>query len=326
MKLTGNGYQRIQIEFTELPRMQIQRNLSRMVIEYQRTGEPDFRILDTIPFFRFFFSDYVTQPRLEQNVSYSARVAAFYRNGVVQRGNAVSFVSPVVRGKILQRIPLPQPRPGTTYYGRPDDYCFRQGQLYVMEGENLVTIDPHTGSEVIVKDDLWTPRRLYFSRMGIHRDTLLLLEHDFNYHSVVRLYWYNIQNFQLLRSAELGLPGEGNPGDICYNGRLIYLLWWYYSGRPQIFELDGVTGAVHRPTERKPISFRGLVLSNDELWAAFSVHFDNRIQRIDPLSTEVYEEHQNPVFNAWDVAWDGTNFWVYDYETQTFAKLELEGM
>jgi hypothetical protein len=54
--------------------------------------------------------------------------------------------------------------------------------------------------------------------------------------------------------------------------------------------------------------------------------FDNRISALDPSTFTTVQENHNPVFETAGLAWDGVNFWILDYETQTFAKLKLEGM
>jgi hypothetical protein len=56
------------------------------------------------------------------------------------------------------------------------------------------------------------------------------------------------------------------------------------------------------------------------------VDYDSRITSIDPVTMNTVKENRNPIFRSTGLTWDGANFWVIDYETQTFAKIKLEGM
>ena len=325
--LIGYGYQRIELELNDLPSMQIHRNLLRLLVEYQRVGEADFRVLDTISVVRFIPQSYLSPPRFEQNVNYSVRMTAQYRNGVTRTGNSASFLSPIVRGKILKRIPLPQPD-ANILYGFPEDFGFRRGELYVLEGRNIVRIDTATGTALVIKNDLGESWGFSSWNMAVLEDTAILAEYIWDRPTEVNVYWFNLNSLDTVKSVKLIIPGEGNPIDVSYDGSWFYLLWLYYAsdGDMQLFKVSTVTGALVESFPRRKGTLGAIALVGTDLWAGSSSHFDNRIRRIDPSTYAALEDHRNPIFSSRDLAWDGAYFWVFDYETQAFAKLQLEGL
>jgi hypothetical protein len=103
--------------------------------------------------------------------------------------------------------------------------------------------------------------------------------------------------------------------------------YWQLSNSQQFATLDTHTGQMlelfHEVSAGTYLS--DVCTDGKEIWGQITDILDNRIVRIDPNSREIREVHRNPVFSPGQLSWDGKNFWVVDLETQTIAKLELEG-
>lgn len=51
-----------------------------------------------------------------------------------------------------------------------------------------------------------------------------------------------------------------------------------------------------------------------------------RISRLDSSGSIAFPQNRNPIYAPKGLTWDGSYFWVYDTGTDTFAKLQLEGL
>lgn len=324
IRVLASGYQRVGVELLEVPSFQIIRNLSSLVIEFQKSGEAQFSPLDTLNILRFVFSSYTSSPRLKQDASYLVRLSAEYKSGEVRKGNAVSVVSPAVRGKILRRIAHPQPIASAFYYS-PSDIAFWQGKLFVLYGPTLVRVDTSSGNWSIVSNNI-VQQFPDYHQMAFWQDTLLLAYQRIHEATTITLSWMNANSLAQYDEAMLTFSTEHYLRDLAFDGSTLFLLVQpRVSTGYQIIQLNAQTGTILKSSESLP-AVHYIAATDGNLWIASNLPFDNRIRQVDPVTFSAQEEHQNPVFSTDHLAWDGANFWVLDYEAQTYTKIRLEGL
>ena len=95
-------------------------------------------------------------------------------------------------------------------------------------------------------------------------------------------------------------------------------------------KLDARTGEVVEAfppfTAEFGVDTENFAFDGSDLWYGTEVSFDNRILRFDTAGGFTAPQHRNPIYRPAGLAWDGTHFWVYEFETNSFAKLQLEGL
>jgi len=324
MSIIGNGYQRVEMLLDEVPSDQIIRNLKALTIEAQKLGETQYTVTDSLFVLRFVLSGYTSSPVLEEGADYLVRFSAEYRSGVVKKGNAVSIHSPEIKGKVLKQIDHPQPVSGVSF-GGPSDFAFWQGKMFVLYWTTLIQIDTSTGNWTVVSNSIVDDSHDRL-QMTFVNDTLVIVSHNIAGDGPMTISWINATNMVLIKEADI-YPGE-RPfiSDLSNDGsELLMFVQHSASIALRFLRADIETGSIISEVPA-PSGMHQIAVSNGNLWLANSYSYDNRIRRVDPITFSVAEEHQNPVFIMYELAWDGTHFWAFDYEMQTYSKLQLEGL
>jgi len=335
ISLTANNYQRVGLSFEQPPRLELERNLVRYIFEVQRIGSPNFVPIDTINLihrFRGFIpSSYVTPAILEQNTSYAIRMVVQYREGIEQRSYEKYFLTPFVRGKILERISWPK----ESYYGHfpPSAFGFGKDNLYMLHDRRLIRIDLSTGETIILINEL-IPNNDRFSSsyrdLPVHENMTILAEHPRSDPDQMKLTLFDLEAVQMIKSVKIPIPENAGFGGraIFYDGSYAWILW-YLEGKPEIAKVNLNTLEVIQTTLLDIgglIDYSDFAFDGSDFWIASNLFFDNRISRLDSSGSIAFPQNRNPIYASKGLAWDGSYFWVYDTGTDTFAKLQLEGL
>ena len=324
MTVINVGYQRVEMELKENPSDQIVRNLSALTIEALKAGESQYVMIDSLNTLQFVLSTYTSAPALEENTDYQVRFSAVYKNGIVKKGNAVAIHSPDVKGTVLKQIAHPQPVPGVSY-GGPTDFTFWQGNMFVLFGSTLVRIDTSTGNWTVLTSAIVEGNHDQL-QMTFVQDTLIIVSHGIANDEPMTISWINAHTLGVMRSAGI-YPGE-RPYivDLTNDGSSLLMLV-QHSGinTARFLTADIQTGETISELP-DPLTVYKIAVNNGDLWTASSNTYNNRIHKVNPGDFSVLEDYQNPVFLIYEFAWDGDHFWVFDYEQQTYSKLQIEGL
>ena len=159
-------------------------------------------------------------------------------------------------------------------------------------------------------------------------DTAYSFYPETNDNSINRLVSLDLRTLHVDSSTTIATPGKRLATIVSHRGEL-YGFWWTSSDAQQAGIINSHTGEVLRWFSETPY-FVDYVdnLSSDgiNLFHCRTSYFDNRVVAFDPVTMSTVKQNRNPIFSSACLTWDGANFWVVDYETQTFAKIKLEGM
>lgn len=334
LSVENNNYHRVQLHFGEPP-LEVERNLSNIVIRFRKAGEQGFRDLDTLnlEFVRLTPTSYTTEPVLDEDVEYEFRALARYRNGNENVSNTVSLTTPVVKGQILESIPITPPDFGCSGCA-PSGFGFNESSVFVLTfDDRLIQVD-RSSSEITELLDEFRPSdprvSVSYLDMAVHGDTAIVAENTESEPDRMTVVRVNLKTLAIDKSLQIQYPKDGNYvyGRILhYDGSDIYVLWTM-DAEQQIERLNATTGAVvesHAVFQLVPDIFDGLVFDGIDFWINIRDAYDNRINRFDPDGTILPPVHRNPVFRTHELAWyDG--FWVFDEESYAIVKLELDGL
>lgn len=319
------------------PRKELLRNILLYTVEVRSKNSAAFTTIDSIPgvinfpayiFPRFPFY-YRSKPVFSYNTDYTLRVSVHYRSGNVKTSNQFSFITPLERGKVLRRLPLPLKVPYDTYWFG-NLLAFHKGKLLVLRDEQLFQVDTSTGNATLLKNNFLPPPdypNRTFRSMAVCGDTLIAPYDTWSAqaHTLVRL------DFITLRvDSTLDIPSQGKfIQSMTGQDSLIHLLWGLPPGRQQIAVVNLRTRKTLRTFPDVPARILypyAMCFDGINFWTAENLSFDNKIVRFDPSSLTILEQHRNPIFSPEGLTFDGKYFWTIDRDTQTIVKLQLEGM
>ncbi len=337
LAIEHNNYRRVELNLGELPRLEVERNLSRILVQFRTVGEAEFKNFDTqdLEFRRFLMPIYLSEPVLQENFEYECRLVVEYRNGVEQVSNTVRFVTPVVKGQILDSIAIP-PQTFGCFGCSPEGFGFTETWLFVLKHtDELIRIHLNTleSTQLLSGFRPFDPRISgSYLGMAVYGDTAIFAENTRSEPDKMTVVRVNLQTLAINKSLKLSIPQVAENfyhGRIVhYDGSDIYVLW-SFEGHQQIEKFDVVEGGVVASYPR----FETLFYSDDKMffdgtsfWVGINRFFDNRIVGFDLNSALVAPVHRNPLFNPGGLGWDGDSFWVYDHQTRSLVKLRLEGL
>ena len=336
LAIEHNNYRRVELNLGELPRLEVERNLSRILVQFRTVGEAEFKNFDTLDleFRRFLMPIYLSEPVLQENFEYECRLVVEYRNGVEQVSNTVRFVTPVVKGQILDSIAIP-PQTFGCFGCSPEGFGFTETWLFVLKHtDELIRIHLNTleSTQLLSGFRPFDPRISgSYLGMAVYGDTAIFAENTRSEPDKMTVVRLNLQTLQVDKSLRVPFPKAGPfvYGRIVhYDGSDIYVLW-NLEGEQQIEKIDVATGQVvesYPAFEELVGFFDELIFDGTDFWISINREFDNRIARFDPNGAIVSPVHRNPVFRSFDLAWDGDSFWVFDDEIDSIVKLKLEGL
>lgn len=335
--LLSNDYHRYELAWgsgLEIP-LEVERNISQFLYELKREGETDYAIIDSLDLARYMVIPYTyrSKPLLEELTGYSARIKVHYRDGTERTSNEVAFTAPEVKGKVLKRIPFPDdssfypPFQSLGYY--PYAISFDQGFIYSIQRGYLTRIDTASTEAALLATNL--------DQIADYNDISDLPVHD-NITFLTRvtdkgiLNRYNVQTLQVEMSFEIPRPeGSSFLRAILYTGNDLYVMWEYWDGGSQVLRLDPTTAQVLETFPKISRGFYGFfhtfAFDGANIWITDYSYFDFKIAHFDPATGNIdSNQNQIPVFEPRGIAWDGSHFWVYEPETHSYAKMELEGI
>lgn len=325
----GNNYHRFEITISPDPDKEIHRNLSRMIVELKKQTDFGFVSFDTISVLQYFQNNYVSPASLSENESYTVRISAEYWNGVVKKGNEVSFTTPVVKGKIVRTIAMPQ-TVSSGIFGSPQDFDFSGGDLFMLQNDHFSKIDTLTGNYLVLSTsvaDSLAYGHQYFERFNVYNDSLVLFRQDFSSSiKTVRCVFYSLTSLEKKRFVEIPFPDSSTAATSMFYDSTITIVWWYDSSYHRIIKYSTRTMAAIDSSSLAPYTVTDPIVINGELWGSYRKSFDNRIRKVNFNKVGILEEHRNPVFRTLRLKWDGQNFWTFDYEASAFSKLQLNGL
>ncbi|NIR69614.1 hypothetical protein GWN28_27895 [candidate division KSB1 bacterium] len=181
------------MSFGELRVLEVERNLFRILVPFRTAGEAEFTTFDTLELeFRRFLLPYLSEPVLEENVEYECRVVVQYRNHVEQVSNTVRFVTPVVKGQILDSI-------GCT--GCRSIFDFTETSIFVLTyNDELFRIDRNTLESTQLLSGFRPLGSVLFLDMAVHGDTAMFTENTESEMTVVRV---NLQTLEVDKSLKV---------------------------------------------------------------------------------------------------------------------------
>ncbi len=343
MTVEHNNYRRVELHFSELPQLEVERNLYRLFVQFRKPSETEFRSLDSLDleFRRWLTSRYLTEPVLQENTEYECRVLVQYRNGVEQVSNTVRLVTPVVKGQIVDSIAYPPPFECS--HCSPVAFGFSETSILVLSSrDELIRSDRSTLEATRLLSDFVPSDKYsaYFRGITVYADTAILAENSASEPGKMTVVRVNLATLEIDKSLKIPFPVEQDIvyGQIIhYDGAEIYVLWNIISAansedgpsQQQIARLNAVTGEaveVFPAFDAQVDHDDVLIFDGADFRIAINDDFDNRIAGFDPNGGIVPPVHRNPVFRSRQVAWDGDNFWVFDYQIASFVKLKLEGL
>ncbi len=346
--LTQNGYRRIELRFTNPPRKELLRNLLSYEVQVRSTSSGDFTTIHWISGTRIdpayvYYGGYTaeafayslaTTAVLSDLTSYTVRVRTVYALGPAKLSNEISFTTPKFVGKILRQLPIPKRLDYET--GEPfATLAFYKGDLIVRRQEQIFKVDTSSGQATLITRDFRLPLDSdfmdHYQPLAVAGDTLLAFHRPDSRHTGIAAMTLDLVTLQINRFPMTSLPGQVE-GCVVGPGSLLYALT--YSDRGYKFLiLDWREGRLLQTLPILPrkldLNIYGpgvLAFNGSGFWYSSVNSFDNRIWRIDLSTLEILEEHRNPVFAPWGLAWDGSHFWTVDKETWMIVKLQLEGL
>lgn len=320
IELGYSNYRRVEVRCTSEPSLDVERNLSRIRVQYRRAGQGNYAPLDSIDYCGSF---YRSGPVLKEDVDYELRMKADYQKGSTTTSNVVPFTSPVVKGQRLDTI-------AATRFA-PNDFQFTEDNVYLYADIGvgdyaLIRIDRVTEDRTVLLENFGD-----YDQIGVHSDTLLAASAR---EDEMLLSTVDLQTREVVTSEPISPPMDGRDVEgalIHYDGTNAHVLWRTERG-DQIQVLDAGTGEVvtsYPQLEGTLGNLRGMVYDGSQYWISFLIRvddFENRIASIDPSSGEQGAVHQNPVFDTSGLAWGGDRFWVYDWEIKSLVKIKLNGI
>ena len=332
--LTGNNYQRVGIEIEPPPRLELDRNLEQLLIEIQKAGGPGYASIDSFDF-RYWGWTYsiwkVTEPIFDQNTQYSLRGVVKYRNEIERVSDAISFQTPIVNGNILKRIPVPDLPEFDSWLS--SEFDFGNGFIYSLYSDGVLTkTDTSTGAaEVVTRLGPLNDRFFYeYENLSVYGESAFVVqfpENDIGYAHLRRI---NLITGNEDRRYRIPMPVEARRGWLVhFDGTHVYLIWSFSDGSA-IVKIEPISreivGSYPRFNTEFPFYVGNLVLVGSEFWIGINNFLDNRIAKFDHTRSPPSVQHRNPVAFSRGLAWDGAHFWVRDQESDTFCKLQLEGL
>lgn len=335
--LTNNGYQRLELTIERPPRKELLRNILSYTVQIRTGQSGQYLDMDTLggaaippsyvylaPFYYPFI--YRSKPVLDYNSDYAVRIAIHYRSGISPSSNEIAFTTPLERGRVLKRLPVPSKVPYDSYWFG-DFIAFHKGSLLILRDEQLFRIDTATGQSTLLNSN-FVPRtndpNETFRNLTVAGDTAYTF---YGYMDHFRIVSLNLNTLQVDSSLKISYPGRYLVNMTC-QGSSLYALW-ESSCRQQFTVVDRETGQLvdTLPSAPSRIPYPYAIASDGRnLWHSYTSWYDNRIIQFDPFTLTFWQEHRNPLFSSESLAWDGANFWVVDQETRTIAKLQLEGL
>lgn len=335
--LVENNYHRYELAWRSSPEipLEVERNISQFLYELKRAVETDFSGIDSLDLTRYMIipATYRSKPLLEELVGYSARMKVRYRDGTERTSNEVAFIAPEVKGKVLKRIPFPDdpsfypPFQSLGYF--PYAISFDRGFIYSIQRGYLTRIDTASGEAVLLATNL--------DQIADYNDITDLPVHD-NITFLTRvtdkgiLNRYNVQTLQVEMSFEISRPeGSSLLRAILYTGTDLYVMWEYWDGGSQVLRLDPANGQALETFPKISRSFywfyHTFAFDGTNIWITDYLYFDYKIAHFDPATGNMASnQNQIPAFEPRGVAWDGSHFWVYELDTHSYVKVELEGI
>jgi len=334
--LTSNGYQRIRLYVEQPPRKELLRNILFYTAEIRDSRSGENVSIDTLKATAIpaayvyvgagFISTYQSNPILDYGTDYAVRFVVHYRTGVSRYLNDLPFTTPLQRGRVLKRLPVPSKVPSDSYWFG-NFLAFHKGSLLILRDEQLFRIDTTTGQSTLLNGN-FVPQtndpNETFRNLTVAGDTAYTF---YGYMDHFRIVSLNLNTLQVDSSLEISYPGRYLVNMTC-RGSSLYALW-ESSGRQQFTVVDRETGQLINtlPSAPSRIPYPYAITSDGRnFWYSYTSWYDNRIIQFDPSTLTFWQEHRNPLFSSESLAWDGANFWVVDLETNTIAKLQLEGL
>ena len=330
-----NGYQRVEVLVDRPTRKQLWRNISYLTLQARKSQLSSYDDIDTLkgtyaaPADNYYINQapiyFLSKPRLEFDADYTLRFSVRFGTGETHYSNALAIKTPREVGKVLKRI-----NPGELYYVPFQFFLsFWRGSLLLLKSGEVIQVDTASGQQVSLKTDFHSPNGggSYFRTFTVLGDSAFSFYSDSYDGSRVRLVSLNLSTLHVDSSITVSAPGQGLSALLAHRGEL-FGLWWS-QGNQQFGVINPRTGEIIRWFSESPSSgMSPWGISSDGTCVFYSTSntFDNRIIAFDPVSARTVQENRNPVYSSTGLAWDGSNFWVFDDETQTFAKLKLDGM
>jgi hypothetical protein len=334
--LISNGYQRIRLYVEQPPRKELLRNILFYTAEIRESRSGVDASIDTLKVTAIpaayvyvgsgFISTYQSIPILDYGTDYAVRFVVHYRTGISRYLNDLPFTTPLERGRVLKRLPLPSEILSDSY-GAGDFLAFHKASLLILRNEKLFRIDTASGQSALLKSDFAPPTSNLnetFRSLTVAGDSAYTFYGSKDHFRIVSL---DLNTLQVDSSLEISYPGRYLVNMTC-RGSSLYALW-ESSGRQQFTIVDRRNGQLvdTLPSAPARIPYPYTVVSDgSNFWYSHISWYDNRIIRFDPSTLTFWEEHRNPFFSTESLAWDGANFWVVDLETDTIAKLQLDGL
>ncbi len=336
ISLYQSGYQRVEVLIDRPTRKELWRNISFLTLQARKSQLPGFNDIDTLkgtyaaPTENYNWNQlpiyFLSKPRLGFDADYAIRLSVRFGTGETHYSNELAVKMPPSIGKVLKRIQFQE--------GSYDPFrvflAFYQGSLLFLQNTEIIQVDTGSGLRVSVKRDFRPPsdRSPLLLAFTVLADTAYSFYRETDDYSKSRLISLDLRTLHVDSSTTIATPGKGLTTIMSHRGEL-YGFWWTSPGNQQAGIINPHTGEVLRWFSETP-GFDGLLnnLSSDgiNLFYCRTADFDNRIVAVDPVTMNTVKENRNPIFSSICLTWDGANFWVVDSETQTFAKIKLEGM
>lgn len=318
----SSGYQRFGFLIEAAPSQQITRNIRDLVVEYRLAGNSTFAPLDTASSLRFLATTYLTPgPVLQEGSTYTARLIAVYHNGVRRESNEITFTCPITKGKVIKRIPKPATEPRSFI----DGMGFFNGDLFAMAEGRLYRVDTSSGAAELINSFVLP---LGDSQIAFYDNQLFIAQQLQGDAGPLVLQSYDLGTRTLGNEISLQIRESGRLGPMAYDGRHLLLTTFTfdpYSQRLHRFDLN--TGQQLFATGKLEPELSTFLFKDNALWTvSVPKYFDYRIKSFDPQNLTVQKDLQCPLYAANTLSWDGAHFWCWDFNTTSFAKLEVEGL
>ena len=329
------GYNRVRLSFSLVPRQELLRNIDSYLIRITDVATDSAAVLDTMsgtsigwgrtaPYSSLW---YTTPPFLREAREYAISITINYRQGISRTSSGGSFVMPLERSAILKQLPLPDSSPDVQWY--EDGLAFAGGKLFVLRGydSHLYSIDTSSGQGVLLSTsflansnaihDLSATEKYLFSSLG-------------SYNVGTEIVRYDLQT-GMSDTASFPSNGWNSFGSCGISGDSVgALLLLYGNNRMRFISVDISNGDTLALFPESPPPARMdpfyMVAVDSSVWVSQRDDFDNRLMEYDRSTFSILSQQRNPVFQTSGLAWDGSNFWVIDKETQTICKIQLGGL
>jgi hypothetical protein len=336
ISLYQNGYQRVEVLIDRPTRKELWRNISFLTLQARTSTNASYDDIDTLNgtsaapteayggVYPIFFQ---SKPRFDFGTDYSVRVASHFGTGEIRFSNELAVRTPPSIGKVLKRLTPQEP----SYYPADLYLSFHRGSLFMLRQYQISRVDTGNGQVTPVKVDFRPPYdKSQYRLLGwtVIADTAYSFYPESDDYTKKRLVSLNLNTLHIDSNITISTPGKGLVTIVSHRAEL-YGFWWTTSGSKQAGIINPRTGEVIRwlpETSGYLSASDGTSSDGTNIFYCRSVDYDSRITSIDPVTMNTVKENRNPIFRSTGLTWDGANFWVIDYETQTFAKIKLEGM